>query len=127
MTQTETTAAARERLHAIIDEHIARLRFLLKEQADVLLEHAESLVREAVEALPPENKTGIYNRKEVGRMLSCSEGTVDRLVIRGELKYTRRWAGGPKCFTFEHVREYIARLNERGEAYAKLTAGKKRK
>lgn len=120
MTPTETTAVARERLHAFIDEHVARLRFLLKEQADVLLGHAEGLAREAAAARPPESRTGLYNRKEVARMLSCSEVTVDRLVKRGELKHTRRWAGGPKCFTWKHVNEYIERLNERGEKYAQL-------
>jgi excisionase family DNA binding protein len=120
VTQTETTAAARERLRTMIDEHLAALSALLKAQADVLLEHAAALAREAAAARPPESKTGIYNRKEVARMLSCSEGTVDRLAKRGELKHTRRWLGGPKCFTWAQVNEYVERLNERGEGYAKL-------
>ncbi|HEX8503708.1 MAG TPA: helix-turn-helix domain-containing protein [Pyrinomonadaceae bacterium] len=62
----------------------------------------------------------VLNRRHVALMLSCSVGTVDNLVRRGELKYTRRWVGGPKCFTFEQVNEYVRRLNERGEEYAKL-------
>jgi excisionase family DNA binding protein len=62
----------------------------------------------------------VLNRKHVAQLLSCSVGTVDNLVRRGELKYTRRWLGGPKCFTFAQVNEYVARLNERGEGYAKL-------
>lgn len=40
-------------------------------------------------------------------MLSCSTATVDNLVRRGELKHTRRWLGGPKCFTWEQIREYL--------------------
>lgn len=67
----------------------------------------------------------VLNRKHVAQLLSCSERTVDRLVDRGELKHTRRWAGGPKCFTWEMVKEYVERLNARGEEYAKL--GRKRK
>jgi excisionase family DNA binding protein len=62
----------------------------------------------------------VLNRRHVAQLLSCSERTVDRLVARGELKHTRRWAGGPKCFLFEHVNEYLERLKERGEGYAKL-------
>jgi len=103
----------------MIDEHLAALSALLKAQADVMLEHAAALAREAAAARSPESKTGIYNRKEVARILSCSEGTVDRLVKRGELKHTRRWLGGPKCFTWEMVNEYVERLNERGKEYAK--------
>jgi excisionase family DNA binding protein len=116
--QTETTAAARERLRTMVDEHLAALSALLKAQADVLLEHTAALAREAAAARSPESKTRIYNRKEVARLLSCSVGTVDNLVRRGELGYTRRWAGGPKCFTWAMVNEYIERLNERGEKYA---------
>ena len=63
----------------------------------------------------------LLNRKHVAQMLACSVGTVDNLVRRGELKYTRRWLGGPKCFTFEQVNEYVERLNGRGEEYARLT------
>lgn len=62
----------------------------------------------------------ILNRKHVAQMLSCSVSTVDNLVRRGELKYTRRWAGGPKCFLWEHVNEYLSGLKERGEKYAAL-------
>jgi excisionase family DNA binding protein len=66
----------------------------------------------------------LLNRKHVAQMLVCSERTVDRLVTRGELRHTRRWEGGPKCFTFEMVNEYIARLNARGEEYAQTRKGR---
>lgn len=66
----------------------------------------------------------VLNRKHVAQLLACSVGTVDNLVRRGELGYTRRWSGGPKCFTWAQVNEYIERLNERGERYAQV---KKRK
>jgi excisionase family DNA binding protein len=65
----------------------------------------------------------VLHRKHVAQILSCSVSTVDNLVRRGELKHTRRWAGGPKCFTFEQVNEYLARLNERGDRYAQLRKG----
>jgi excisionase family DNA binding protein len=65
----------------------------------------------------------VLNRKHVAQLLSCSVGTVDNLVRRGELKYTRRWLGGYKCFTFEMVNEYVERLNARGDEYAKLGKG----
>jgi excisionase family DNA binding protein len=61
----------------------------------------------------------VLNRKHVAQLLSCSERTVDRRVARGELKHTRRWSGGPICFTWEQINEYVGRLNERGERYAK--------
>jgi excisionase family DNA binding protein len=59
----------------------------------------------------------VLNRKHVARMLSCSVGTVDNLVRRGELKHTRRWAGGPKCFTFEQVNEYVESHNRRQKEF----------
>jgi excisionase family DNA binding protein len=62
----------------------------------------------------------VLNRRHVAQILNCSTGTVDNLVRRGELSYTRRWAGGPKCFTWKHVNEYVERLNARSK---KRTAG----
>jgi excisionase family DNA binding protein len=66
----------------------------------------------------------VLNRKHVAQLLSCSVGTVDNLVRRGELKHTRRWLGGPKCFTFAQVNEYVAQLNARGEEYAQTRKGR---
>lgn len=119
MTQTETTQAARVRLHGIIDNQLPHLAGTLKTLADVLLEHAEALARQA-EAAKAEQGDKVFNRKEVAIMLSCSASTVDNLVKRGELKHTQRWSGGPKCFTREQIREYVERLNERGEGYVKI-------
>jgi excisionase family DNA binding protein len=104
---SETTKAAREKLHGIIDEHVEALRALLKSQADALLEHANAVAREATEKHPADDGARIYNRKEVAQMLACSEGTVDRLAKRGLLKSTRRWSGGPKCFLRSHVEQYL--------------------
>ena len=120
MGETELTVEARTRLHAMIDEQLDRLRGLLKVQADAILAHSEAVAYEAAARHPAGDPNRVYNRKEVAELLSCSEGTVDNLVRRGELKFTRRWLGGPKCFTFEQVNEYVERLNKRGEDYAKL-------
>ena len=35
----------------------------------------------------------VLNHRHVAQILSCSTGTVDNLVRRGELKYTRRCTG----------------------------------
>jgi excisionase family DNA binding protein len=67
----------------------------------------------------------VLNRKHVAQLLSCSVGTVDNLVKRGELKHTRRWLGGPKCFTWDQVNEYIERLNKRGEELSALNKTKR--
>ena len=55
----------------------------------------------------------IFNRKHVAQLLACSPSTVDLLVRRGLLEYTRRWPGGPKCFLWEHVERYKARIAAR--------------
>lgn len=57
----------------------------------------------------------VLNRKHVAQLLSCSVGTVDNLVKRGELPFTRRWPGGPRCFLFEHVNELLKKMGERAE------------
>lgn len=57
----------------------------------------------------------ILNRKDVALLLQCSERTVDKLAERGALPYTRRWAGGPKCWTPELIEQY---RRERTEAAA---------
>ena len=54
----------------------------------------------------------VYNRKDVARLLNCSPGTVDNLVRRRVLTYTRRWSGGPRCWTDSHIEAYLRWLNE---------------
>lgn len=58
----------------------------------------------------------VLNRKHVAQLLSCSPSTVDNLVRRGELPYTRRWSGGPKCFLWEHVKTLEERMRARAES-----------
>jgi excisionase family DNA binding protein len=103
--QAETTAAARVRLHRMIDEQIEVLRALLKSQADAMLEHVAAVAREAA-ATPADDGAMIYDRQGVAQLLTCSVRTVDKLVQIGRLPYTRRWEGGPRCFTREHLDEY---------------------
>jgi excisionase family DNA binding protein len=57
----------------------------------------------------------VLNRKHVAQLLACSVSTVDNLVRRGELSFTRRWSGGPKCFLFEHVEELKRKMLARSK------------
>jgi excisionase family DNA binding protein len=104
--QAETTAAARVRLHRMIDEQIEVLRALLKSQADAMLEHVAAASRATAATRRQDDEAMIYDRKATALILKCSVRTVDKLVKLGRLPYTRRWEGGPRCFTREHLDEY---------------------